>query len=205
MQMLLVCPYRTWRCVKCLSLIELRYNLCDGNLVQYLGTLSCFFLLLSQYINFYVLFMQHLTTRDLLRTFVNESLFTRNSTKGKAPDNDFELEQITQLSSDDMFPQYIKKKKNKQAKQKNCCSLSQLKKTRSSTIRCVVWKCVHLPSISQCFSPLVQQRPGCSARPEVILRPSYSMLTFVVFLWCEPQGAQQGACLCLTSIYENIS
>lgn len=54
----------------------------------------------------------------------------------------FELEKITQLSSDDMFPQYIKKKnKNKQAKQKNCCSLSQLKKnkkTRSSTIRCVV-------------------------------------------------------------------
>lgn len=122
------------------------------------NSLVFFCLLLSQYINFYVLFMQHLTAWDLLRTFVNESLFTRNSTKGKAPDNDFELEQIPQLSLDDMFPQYIKKKtKNNQAKQKNCCSLSPLKKkTRSSTIRCVVWKCVHLPSISQCF-------PACSA------------------------------------------
>lgn len=128
---------------------------------------------------------------------MNESLFARNFTKAKAPDNEFELERITQFSSDDMFPQYIKKKPNqktKQAKKKKRCSLSQLKKTRSNTIRCVchVWKCEqskpslqplqqmpHLLSFidtsvnkSTYIShqlldtfPLVQQRPGCSARP----------------------------------------
>lgn len=59
-------------------------------------------------------------TWDRLRTFVNESLLTKNSTKGKALANDFELEQTTQLSSDDMFPQYIKKR-TKQAKKKKSC------------------------------------------------------------------------------------
>lgn len=108
-----------------------------------------------------------------------------------------------------------KKQKTKQAKKKICCSLSQLKKTRSNTIRCVchVWKSeASSPSqaCSRCnrcliyyllliqvsinphtspinfsiLSRLVQQRPGCSARPGIFRRPSQSMLTFVVFLWC---------------------